>query len=187
MAKKGDPSGLSKLVDLIGKRFGRLLVVSRATNYKGKATWNCQCDCGDTRVNSGTHLRTGQLTSCGCYRAENAAAIRRKRPYEALYNSVARRSKSRYDSSLTYEQFLSFTKEDRCGYCYAPVVWAEFAITNHGHTAAYNLDRVDNSKGYHVDNLIVCCGRCNKAKSDHFTHDEWMEAMTFLRKRHMGL
>lgn len=40
-------------------------------------------------------------------------------------------------------------------------------------SSASNLDRKDNSRGYDIDNVVVCCGRCNYAKGSHFTHDEW--------------
>ena len=51
-------------IDLIGKRFGRLLV----TAYAGNKYWSCVCDCG-TRVDvRGQFLREGQSRSCGCRR-----------------------------------------------------------------------------------------------------------------------
>ena len=36
-----------KLIDLTGKRFGRLLVLSKAETRKGQTFWNCKCDCGN--------------------------------------------------------------------------------------------------------------------------------------------
>ena len=63
---------MSKLIDLTGKRFGRLTVLEKVEN-KGKTTnarWLCLCDCGNTTEVLGTTLRRGESTSCGCYRAE---------------------------------------------------------------------------------------------------------------------
>lgn len=34
------------------------------------------------------------------------------------------------------------------------------------------LDRVDNSKGYLLTNVVTCCGLCNKVKRDYFTYME---------------
>jgi hypothetical protein len=60
---------LSRLIDLTGKRFGRLVVIERAKNGEnGKAQWLCKCDCGNTKIVSGTDLRKGSCKSCGCYR-----------------------------------------------------------------------------------------------------------------------
>jgi hypothetical protein len=53
--------------DMLGLRFERLVVISRAPSDKnGNAKWNCQCDCGNTTVTSGFTLRNGEAKSCGC-------------------------------------------------------------------------------------------------------------------------
>ncbi len=65
----------SRATCLIGKKFGRLLVVSRGPNYiqlrNGKleqtaARWECICDCENTLITSGNRLRSGKTKSCGC-------------------------------------------------------------------------------------------------------------------------
>ena len=62
-------------IDLSGKRFGRLIVISRSDDYispKGfkRTVWNCQCDCGNTRAVESTQLTSGHTKSCGCLRKE---------------------------------------------------------------------------------------------------------------------
>jgi hypothetical protein len=54
--------------DLVGLKFNRLLVLSRAENEKhsGNTRWNCLCDCGNKTVTSGTNLTRGISKSCGC-------------------------------------------------------------------------------------------------------------------------
>ncbi len=53
--------------DMTGKRFGRLIVLARAEKRYGTAAfWNCQCDCGNTKIVWGSALRTGETASCGC-------------------------------------------------------------------------------------------------------------------------
>lgn len=39
-----------KLRDLVGQRFGRLLVLERAHNRAGRAAWTCECECGNQTV-----------------------------------------------------------------------------------------------------------------------------------------
>lgn len=58
--------------DMIGKRFGKL-VVTEFAGYKmnangiNKAMFRCQCDCGnDDFIVSGNSLRCGLTLSCGC-------------------------------------------------------------------------------------------------------------------------
>lgn len=56
-----------KLIDMIGLRFGSLVVISRSSHRSGKhVTWECACDCGNKSVVSGTKLRSGHTKSCGC-------------------------------------------------------------------------------------------------------------------------
>jgi len=54
-----------KAADMVGKRFGRLLVISRAANNRqNKARWNCVCDCGCLGAAKGSSLRSGRTTRC---------------------------------------------------------------------------------------------------------------------------
>lgn len=63
---------MSRLIDLTGKRFGKLEVLGRAEN-KGKRTiWRCRCDCGNEKDVGAWDLRSGSTKSCGCYRVETA-------------------------------------------------------------------------------------------------------------------
>jgi len=58
---------MPNFIDLTGKRFGRLVVVSRAKNSNaGRTRWHCVCDCGVEKEVDGVHLVSGATTSCGC-------------------------------------------------------------------------------------------------------------------------
>lgn len=56
-----------RVIDLLGQRFGRLLVVARAPGRGRHARWLCRCDCGATSDISSASLRHGLTQSCGCY------------------------------------------------------------------------------------------------------------------------
>lgn len=59
------------MVDLTGKRFGRLVVIQRMDNAKNrKLRWLCKCDCGKEKIILGYHLKSGHTKSCGCLRKE---------------------------------------------------------------------------------------------------------------------
>lgn len=63
------------LIEMTGRRFGRLTVTERAgKNRKGEATWHCDCDCGKVITASGTSLRSGNTQSCGCLRYEHCGS-----------------------------------------------------------------------------------------------------------------
>lgn len=53
---------------LAGERFGRLTVMSAAPSLKNGARFLCQCDCGNTVIVQGRHLRNGNTSSCSCLR-----------------------------------------------------------------------------------------------------------------------
>ena len=57
---------MGQFVDLTGETFGRLTVLRRHPNRKGKTYWSCLCVCGARSQISGHHLRGGHTKSCGC-------------------------------------------------------------------------------------------------------------------------
>lgn len=64
-----------RLIDLTGRTFGRLTVISRAEDYissQGNMStmWNCKCSCGNELVVNGGSLRQHKQISCGCYLKE---------------------------------------------------------------------------------------------------------------------
>jgi hypothetical protein len=64
---------LRKVKDLLGKRFGRLLVIEYAGSVKNAATWKCLCDCGNITIVYRGNLESGGTLSCGCLNKENAS------------------------------------------------------------------------------------------------------------------
>lgn len=56
----------SRIVDLTGRRFGSLKVISYADNSK----WLCKCDCGNEKVVDSYNLTSGHTKSCGCFRSD---------------------------------------------------------------------------------------------------------------------
>ena len=58
------------LIDLTGKRFGRLTVAWPAGIRNRDNFWFCFCDCENSRAISSMNLRTGDTKSCGCLRKE---------------------------------------------------------------------------------------------------------------------
>lgn len=62
-----------KNINLLGQKFGRLTVISKAPSMPGGQTvkrlwgaWNCQCECGNTIVAKTMNLNRGNIKSCGC-------------------------------------------------------------------------------------------------------------------------
>lgn len=60
-------------INIIGERYGRLIVLSL---YKktDKHTWfKCICDCGNTSIVIQNNIRKGTTQSCGCLQSERAS------------------------------------------------------------------------------------------------------------------
>lgn len=71
--------------NLIGKTFGRLIVLEQAEDYVNPsghhyARWLCECSCEKhKRILACTYsLKNGDIKSCGCYRREKASEIHKK-------------------------------------------------------------------------------------------------------------
>lgn len=57
------------MIDMIGKKFGKLTVITKTSATKnGSIVWECQCDCGKTRLATSRELNSGSVKSCGCLR-----------------------------------------------------------------------------------------------------------------------
>ena len=54
----------------LGNKYGRLLVIEQVASINEKAAWLSRCDCGNTKIVTGDSLRTGKVSSCGCYQKE---------------------------------------------------------------------------------------------------------------------
>lgn len=56
------------VTDLIGQRFGKLIVVGDSGERKGGGSilWRCKCDCGGEILAVRNRLISGNVTSCGC-------------------------------------------------------------------------------------------------------------------------
>jgi len=67
---------MTRLIELSGHRFGRLVVTSFShKDDRRRAHWNCICDCGNKHIVSSTHLRQGNIISCGCFHLERTREV----------------------------------------------------------------------------------------------------------------
>jgi hypothetical protein len=74
-----------RMIDLIGKKFGRLIVISKDPLKRHENLWNCKCDCGKDKLVRTGALLSGFIKSCGCLRKESSI-------YNALNGDYKRRN-----------------------------------------------------------------------------------------------
>jgi hypothetical protein len=147
-------------IDIIGKRFGKLVVIKRDGSIKRDATWLCRCDCGNKCINTGSRLRSGYIKSCGCLRFFPKGDA----TFNILLSVYKKRAKRRgFEFELTKEQFCELTKQN-CHYCNAMPSQRTRNRTANGDYIYNGLDRIDTIKGYTIDNVVPCCKDCNYAK-----------------------
>lgn len=164
---------MTKQIDLTGKRFGRLVVLRKSEKRRrGMSVWVCICDCGNIAEATGLDLRDGSTKSCKCLTIERAKLMGKNNKidyglasfnelYRAYKNSAENRN---YTFNLTKEQFRNITSCS-CHYCgiessrkYQP------RESFNGPYICNGIDRIDNTKGYEIDNVVPCCDICNRAK-----------------------
>ena len=98
--------------DLIGKRFGRLTVLSFdhmkkvKNSHRTKSYWLCQCDCGNKKVVRSDCLTTGNTKSCGCLNKDRSNQIThgmsRTKLYHVYYGIIERCYNEKCDSYKHY-------------------------------------------------------------------------------------
>jgi len=178
------------VINEIDNQYGRLTILQQV-GYKHKAAmWLCHCTCGNEVIIRGSSLRDGSTKSCGCLRNERTKAYNKTRK---LSNKVAtlnrlitilkHSAKQRdYVWSLTADQVEELSSQP-CYYCGAAPSLRSSSVYN-GLCSFNGLDRVDNERGYEIDNVVPCCSTCNKAKNT-MTQDEFLMWISWVYKHSM--
>jgi len=169
---------MNKKLDLLGKTFNRLTAIKETSERThGKIIWECLCACGNkTKVASGK-LKSGHTKSCGCLRdevgRENLEVLLqkiRKPKGRAAFNTCY----GRYKQSAEYRgKPFNLSKgeaevlfKSHCYYCGSPPKTVVKNLRGNGDYIYTGIDRIDNSKGYTVDNCVPCCKYCNYSKGN---------------------
>lgn len=76
--------------NLLGKRFGRLVVLSRNGSSRGNAVWRCMCDCGSECLSLSHNLTSSKKKSCGCLPRQLAAEAKARKKHKKT-NSPGRK------------------------------------------------------------------------------------------------
>lgn len=179
---------MGKKLELIGKKFGKLLVLEEAESKRFKKSvvsmWKCICDCGKITITYGSELNKGKVLSCGCYHRESVRKESGAGGLSDLFSGYKRNAKKRQlEFSLTKDQFKLITSQN-CYYCNKPPLQKNYthyersAEAIEHETYIYNgIDRIDSSIGYILDNCIPCCGLHNFMKSN-YSQKEFLEAIS---------
>ena len=101
---------MSKLIDLTNQKFGLLTVKEKDENRltNSGSYWICECECGNIKSIKSSSLRKGEIVSCGCYRLQQLANVKKEQSENLMLNqrfgklTVKKRSERKGSSGELY-------------------------------------------------------------------------------------
>lgn len=180
------------LNDLTGQKFGNLIVLQFIDykrdvngNHKG-SNWLCQCLCdkNNERIVSRSSLISGKVRHCGCL-AKTRGLPKGEASFNSYYSDYSHSAgKKNLDFELNQDDFKKLIYND-CYYCGIHPLRAWPSLKNmarrqyNGFIYVNGIDRVNNDKGYLVNNCVSCCSTCNLAKRSMTTEEfyDWIDRL----------
>lgn len=151
---------------LVGKKVGRWSVIEKIQGYSRSIKFKVKCDCGTEKtINYSTILNSN---SCGCLQKEIISKLTRKpnngAAIKKLFNRYLFGAQTRNLSFNLTEQQVYNLSQQNCYYC--GIEPSSLVKTAGGQIKINGIDRVDNDKGYAIENCVACCSKCNYNKHD---------------------
>jgi len=143
---------------MIGKRFGRLIIISTFKN-NGRQYCKCACDCGTTKDIRADAIKAGVTVSCGCYGREARLKATRKHglskcskdkhPLYVVWDGIIQRCTNPNNQAypLYGSRGIKVCNDWRNDF----LTFYKWAINN-GYVKGKMIDRIDNYSGYSPDN-----------------------------------
>jgi hypothetical protein len=147
--------GGGNLIDLTGQRFGSLVVQQRVKNSQTTAAkWLCQCDCGGQKEVVRNSLVKGLTTSCGCKKF-NILFKGHGQLSGCYWSRIMKGAVCRnleWDLTIVQAWELFQKQGGKCAISGLEIkLVTDYTRRHEEHTAS--LDRIENSKGYTLDNV----------------------------------
>lgn len=151
--------------NIIGKRYGRLIVESYShTTKSGQSYWSCRCDCGKTKTIRASHLKHGDIQSCGCLASERASVRAKKIFVGKGYNITHGGTNTRLyriwagmKQRCNYKKAINYNIYGARGIKVCAEWLNDFSIfrdwsLSHGYKDHLTIDRINNDLGYSPKN-----------------------------------
>jgi hypothetical protein len=143
---------MSKVIDLVGERYGRLVLLKRYPNYRKRNSYYlCVCDCGFNHFASMDNIRSGAVASCGCLRKERMTTHGSSDYSKNKLYTVWQNMKSRC-RGYRERDFRRYTNRriDLCKEWETFSNFRDWAVV--GYREDLRIDRINNDKGYCPEN-----------------------------------
>ncbi len=152
--------------NIIGKKFGKILITKQYQGIDGRTIVDYICECGTTKI--GAHL-TNVKNQKSCKKCQSVGKVRSvfgETAFNSLHNQYKQNAKMRgYDFLLKKEEFRTLTKQN-CFYCGKTPSQIMKHKRFNGECIYNGVDRMDNTKGYSLENSVPCCKFCNLTKNN---------------------
>lgn len=134
--------------DLIGKRFGKLVVIWNMPSENQQKMWKCLCDCGGIKITSTKMLNSGQCVTCGCskYTRSRKHGMANSKPYQVWFQMKKRTTNPKSKDYYLYGGRGIKMQKDWNNF---ENFWRDMGKTYQG---GLMLDRINNEKGYYKNN-----------------------------------
>lgn len=146
---------MSRVIDLTGKKIGRLEVIEKTDkrNESGSILWKCKCDCGNICYVPTKRLNNENTRSCGCLKRETRTTVhgKYKERIHKEWRGMLHRCKN--PSASHYENYggRGITVCEEWKGTGGFINFYNWSMEN-GYADNLTLDRKDNDKGYSPDN-----------------------------------
>lgn len=140
-------------VNIIGKRFGNLVVLSHSHTNGYTRCFLCQCDCGNQTIVAKNALTTGKQVSCGCLRNKRIADLNRLPNGYLRLGKIYRAMKKRcYDTKSNRYDRYGARGIKICDEWLSDInAFRKWSIEN-GYKDGLSIDRIDNNGDYSPNN-----------------------------------
>lgn len=141
---------MSRLTNLVGKRFGKLVVTEELPprvrpNKRKRRYLKCACDCGGVKISSWDNLHSKAIACCGCTSSRHGGVGTKL--YGVWHGMIQRCTDKNYQAYSNYggrgitvcSEWTSFRS------------FRAWAIES-GYVEGLSIERIDNDDGYHPQN-----------------------------------
>jgi len=136
-------------VEMIGKKFGMLTVVSEFDkNKSGNVRWLCRCDCGKESIVVGSKLRNGHTKSCGCLKISPIAQGYSATRLYSIWTNMHRRCYNKNHDAYNWYGLKGIVV---CEEWHEFIPFREWALSN-GYKENLSIDRIDSTGNYEPSN-----------------------------------
>ena len=143
----------------IGTMHHRLLVLEYVGLQNKQSIYKCLCDCGNITYGSRSKIIAGRKKSCGCISTQkNIIPDPLKKSLLRIFHALSKK-KIRTDITLDYLWELYIQQGGRCYY-----TGLNMSFENNEY--CISVDRLDSSKSYMKDNVVLTCRNVNLFKND---------------------